>query len=161
MTRSALPIALAAVLFGLAACETPAQTAENETIHWNTPAQTPAAPPPEAAPTTPPPPPPPAPPQAARPSPDEPQCREYQTTIMIGGKREKAYGKACRQPDGTWKEQGVHTGAPQAKAPVEQSFPYGWHGYDFPGGPRYAPGGMSIGVGAGSGGGWMGYGVGF
>ena len=33
----------------------------------------------------------------------EPECREYQTTIMIGGKPEKAYGRACRQPDGTWK----------------------------------------------------------
>jgi hypothetical protein len=159
MTRSALPIALAAALLSLAACETADQTAEKDTIHWNTPAQTaPSAPPPEAAPP-PPPPPPPAPPQAARPA-GEPECREYQTTIMIGGKPEKAYGKACRQPDGTWKEQGVHTGPPQSKS-VEQSYPYGWHGYEFPGGPRYAPGGMSIGVGGGSGGGWMGYGVGF
>lgn len=154
MTRSALPIALAAALFGLAACETADQTAEKETIHWNTPGQTPTSPPPEAAP----PPPPPASPQAAKPA-DEPECREYQTTVMIDGKPQKAYGKACRQPDGTWKEQGVHAGGPQAKA--EQSFPYGWHGYSFPSGPRYGPGGMSIGVGAGSGGGWMGYGVGF
>ena len=30
-------------------------------------------------------------------------CREYAQTIQVGGKREKAYGKACRQPDGTWK----------------------------------------------------------
>lgn len=30
-------------------------------------------------------------------------CREYQNTIMIGGKEEVAYGKACRQPDGSWK----------------------------------------------------------
>lgn len=30
-------------------------------------------------------------------------CREYQQTITIGGKTEEAYGKACRQPDGTWK----------------------------------------------------------
>ena len=29
-------------------------------------------------------------------------CREYQTTVMVGGKEEKAYGKACRQPDGSW-----------------------------------------------------------
>jgi len=155
MTRSALPITLAVALLALAACETADQTAAEETIHWNTPAQPPSSPPPEA--TQPPPPPP---PQASRPS-GEPQCREYQTTIVVGGKPEKAYGKACRQPDGTWKEEGVHTGAPQAKVPVEQSFPYGWHGYDFPSGPRYGPGGMSVGVGAGSRGGWMGYGVGF
>lgn len=30
-------------------------------------------------------------------------CREYQQTITVGGKVEEAYGKACRQPDGTWK----------------------------------------------------------
>jgi surface antigen len=30
-------------------------------------------------------------------------CREYQTTIVIDGQTEQAYGTACRQPDGTWK----------------------------------------------------------
>lgn len=30
-------------------------------------------------------------------------CREYQTTVTVGGKTEEAYGTACRQPDGTWK----------------------------------------------------------
>jgi len=30
-------------------------------------------------------------------------CREYQTTVTVGGKVEQAYGTACRQPDGTWK----------------------------------------------------------
>lgn len=30
-------------------------------------------------------------------------CREFQQTISVGGKVEKAYGTACRQPDGTWK----------------------------------------------------------
>jgi surface antigen len=30
-------------------------------------------------------------------------CREYQTTVTIGGKTEEAYGTACRQPDGSWK----------------------------------------------------------
>lgn len=29
-------------------------------------------------------------------------CREYSHTINIGGQHEKAYGKACRQPDGQW-----------------------------------------------------------
>lgn len=32
-------------------------------------------------------------------------CREYQTTVTIGGKVQQAYGKACRQPDGSWKIQ--------------------------------------------------------
>ena len=30
-------------------------------------------------------------------------CREYQHTITIGGKTEKAYGRACREADGSWK----------------------------------------------------------
>ncbi len=30
-------------------------------------------------------------------------CREYQTVAMIEGQREVIYGKACRQPDGSWK----------------------------------------------------------
>lgn len=30
-------------------------------------------------------------------------CREYQTTVQVGGERQQAYGTACRQPDGTWK----------------------------------------------------------
>jgi surface antigen len=33
-------------------------------------------------------------------------CREYQQTVTIGGKQEKGYGTACRQPDGSWKIQG-------------------------------------------------------
>lgn len=30
-------------------------------------------------------------------------CREYQTTVTVGGKVRKAYGTACRMPDGQWK----------------------------------------------------------
>ena len=30
-------------------------------------------------------------------------CREYSQEVFIDGERQKAYGKACRQPDGTWK----------------------------------------------------------
>ncbi len=30
-------------------------------------------------------------------------CREYQKTVTVGGKTERAYGTACRQPDGSWK----------------------------------------------------------
>jgi surface antigen len=33
-------------------------------------------------------------------------CREFQSDVIIGGKTEKAYGTACRQPDGSWKVQG-------------------------------------------------------
>ena len=30
-------------------------------------------------------------------------CREYRQTIVIGGRRERAYGTACREPDGSWR----------------------------------------------------------
>ncbi|MBI5165003.1 MAG: glycine zipper 2TM domain-containing protein [Magnetospirillum sp.] len=30
-------------------------------------------------------------------------CRDYETTVMIDGRSERALGTACRQPDGSWK----------------------------------------------------------
>lgn len=30
-------------------------------------------------------------------------CREYQQTVTVGGREEKAFGTACQQPDGSWK----------------------------------------------------------
>ncbi len=30
-------------------------------------------------------------------------CREYQTTVTVGGETVDAYGTACRNPDGTWR----------------------------------------------------------
>jgi surface antigen len=30
-------------------------------------------------------------------------CREFQQTITIDGQQQQAYGKACQQPDGSWK----------------------------------------------------------
>jgi surface antigen len=30
-------------------------------------------------------------------------CREYTATSVIGGKNQQTYGRACRQPDGSWK----------------------------------------------------------
>jgi surface antigen len=30
-------------------------------------------------------------------------CREYTQTVTVAGKQQQAYGKACRQPDGTWR----------------------------------------------------------
>jgi len=29
-------------------------------------------------------------------------CREYEQTVTVAGKRQQAYGTACRQADGTW-----------------------------------------------------------
>lgn len=31
------------------------------------------------------------------------QCREYQSTVMIGGRPQSSYGTACLQADGTWR----------------------------------------------------------
>lgn len=33
-------------------------------------------------------------------------CREYEQDIVVGGKREKTYGTACRQANGSWQIQG-------------------------------------------------------
>jgi len=30
-------------------------------------------------------------------------CREFQQTIVVGGRTEQAVGTACQQPDGTWR----------------------------------------------------------
>lgn len=32
-------------------------------------------------------------------------CREFQQTVVIGGREEEAYGTACRKPDGSWEVQ--------------------------------------------------------
>lgn len=34
---------------------------------------------------------------------DNQYCREYTQDVIVGGERQKAYGRACRQPDGNWK----------------------------------------------------------
>ncbi len=33
---------------------------------------------------------------------DRQNCREFETTIYVGGKQETGTGRACRRPDGTW-----------------------------------------------------------
>ena len=34
---------------------------------------------------------------------DDGYCREYQQTVIVGGREQKAFGTACQQPDGSWK----------------------------------------------------------
>lgn len=36
-------------------------------------------------------------------TPDNEPCRNYETTVTIDGRTETATGRACRQPDGTWR----------------------------------------------------------
>lgn len=31
------------------------------------------------------------------------ECREYRSTVNVGGVRQPIYGTACRQPDGSWR----------------------------------------------------------
>ena len=33
-------------------------------------------------------------------------CREYTTTVVIDGNNQRAYGRACREPDGSWRREG-------------------------------------------------------
>lgn len=149
-------IALSAALLALAACQT-TDSAPKETITWDKSAKpATSAPPSKPAPA----------PESHASAPAEPQCREYQTTITIGGKPQKAYGRACRQPDGTWKDEDVLRDQPYTPTPpesVENSHPYGWRGYRYPYAPyhRYPYGWGGWSVGAGTRGGYMGYGVGF
>lgn len=42
-------------------------------------------------------------PQAPYQTADGTYCREFQQTIVVGGQSQNAYGKACRQADGSWK----------------------------------------------------------
>jgi surface antigen len=32
-------------------------------------------------------------------------CREFTQTVTVNGRQESAYGRACRQPDGSWRMQ--------------------------------------------------------
>lgn len=145
MSQRVFSIIAAAAIVALSACETTDGNGPTEDITWNTPRAASSAPPPPVA-----------------GAPEEPQCREYQTTIIVGGQPQKAYGRACRQPDGTWKDETGFRDTPHSadrKAPIEDSYPYGWYGYDYPYGPRRTP--FSLGAGYGGGGGYVGYGVGF
>ena len=42
-------------------------------------------------------------PPAAGSSQPQQACHEYQTTAIIDGKPQPVYGRACLQPDGTWR----------------------------------------------------------
>jgi surface antigen len=57
-------------------------------------------------------------------------CREYVTTIIIGGEEQQGYGMACRQPDGSWLIVSDEPGETTAdyKTIVENNYiyPYGY-----------------------------------
>jgi len=87
-------------------------------------------------------------------------CREFQETIVIGGREEQGYGTACRQPDGTWRIVTAERSAPPTverhttvyprEAPRTYYRPYYPHGYYDPWGygyPYWYPFSLSIGLG--------------
>lgn len=58
-------------------------------------------------------------------------CREFTTTIIIGGEEEQGYGTACRQPDGSWElvsDEGTTPppapAQPVPAAPAQEVYPY-------------------------------------
>ncbi len=52
-------------------------------------------------------------------------CREFLTTISIGGEQQQGYGTACRKPDGTW--QIVSDRQPAATTKVAKRPTYVYH----------------------------------
>lgn len=50
-------------------------------------------------------------------------CREYTQTVMIGGKEEKAFGRVCPQPDGSWRFEPPQTSLPRAEVPAASPWP--------------------------------------
>ncbi len=48
-------------------------------------------------------------------------CREFITTIIIGGREEQGYGTACRQPDGSWQ---IVSDAPNEESAAPQATTY-------------------------------------
>ena len=46
-------------------------------------------------------------------------CREFISTIIIGGQQQQGYGTACRQPDGSWQIVSDDSSADQAPPPAE------------------------------------------
>jgi len=51
-------------------------------------------------------------------------CREFVTTIIIGGKQEQGYGTACRQPDGSWEIVAEDREAPPPPAQPREVYVY-------------------------------------
>jgi surface antigen len=48
-------------------------------------------------------------------------CREFISTIIIGGQEQQGYGTACRQPDGTWQIVSNEPATPQPPPAAEQT----------------------------------------
>jgi hypothetical protein len=60
----------------------------------------------------------------AAPAPPPQNCREFQQTITVTGKPQKAYGTTCQQPDGTWKVADQSSAAPPPPPAPVVTYPY-------------------------------------
>lgn len=92
--------------------------------------------------------------EAAAPAPATQNCREFQNTVIVGGKPQQAYGTTCQQADGSWQISSPPETSPPPTAsapvpypvytpyPVYPAYPYPYYGY-----PGYY--GPSVGVGVG------------
>jgi len=56
-------------------------------------------------------------------------CREYVTTIAIGGVEQQGYGTACRQPDGFWRRVDTSPAPPPQTRPYVYSPPQRYYYY--------------------------------
>ena len=50
-------------------------------------------------------------------------CREFISTVIIGGQQQQAYGTACRQSDGSWQ---IQADEPEAAAPSPPAVTYNY-----------------------------------
>lgn len=94
-------------------------------------------------------------------------CREFNTSVMVGGAPQRAYGTACLQPDGSWRIQQMVTGPTTVVVPEPQTYvvaPRVYRPYYPPAyvanpwvyGPPLFVGGVYVGGGWGHHGGWHG-----
>jgi hypothetical protein len=64
-----------------------------------------------------------------------PNCREFTSTVTIGGQPQQAFGQACQQPDGSWQitqtapgqPPVAYTLPPEAIYPAPYPYPYYWN----------------------------------
>jgi hypothetical protein len=82
------------------------------------------------------------------PAPVQESCREFTVPITVAGREEKAYGKACQQPDGTWQilpqaggADGVRPNIPTQTTVIYPAYPYydPWWGPPWWGPPWWGP----------------------
>lgn len=64
-------------------------------------------------------------------------CREFVTTVTIGGRQERAFGTACRQPDGVWRIVAGQAAPGVSVAPARPTYVYPY-GYPYPARYPYA-----------------------